>query len=147
MLSSRYAVTGIDFSEVQIEAARENVPEASFLYADLIQIDFPPVSFDGVTAFYSIIHVPRDEHGPLFERIARWLVPGGPFLATLGSGDDPDWLGEWLGQPMFFSGFDADTSRRLIKAANFELLFDDVVDTPEPEGPVPFLWVLAKRRA
>jgi cyclopropane fatty-acyl-phospholipid synthase-like methyltransferase len=146
MLASHFAVTGVDFSEVQLDAARHNVPEASFLHADLTQIDFPPESFAGVTAFYSIIHVPRDEHGPLFERVARWLVPGGLFLATLGSGDDPDWLGEWLGQPMFFSGHDADTNRRLLKAASFELLIDDIIDTPEPEGPMPFLWILAQRR-
>jgi cyclopropane fatty-acyl-phospholipid synthase-like methyltransferase len=147
ILASRFAVTGVDFSEVQLEAARRNVPEASFLHADLTQIDFPPESFDGVTAFYSIIHVPRDEHGPLFERVARWLVPGGLFLATLGSGDDPDWMGEWLGQPMFFSSHDADGNRRLLTATNFDLLIDDVMETPEPEGPVPFLWVLAQRRA
>jgi cyclopropane fatty-acyl-phospholipid synthase-like methyltransferase len=146
MLASRFVVTGVDFSEVQLEAARRNVPAASFIHADLAQIDFPPESFDGVTAFYSVIHVPRDEHGPLFERVARWLVPGGLFLATLGSGDDPDWMGEWLGQPMFFNSHDADTSRRLLKAANFELLIDEIIDTPEPEGPASFLWILAQRR-
>ena len=145
-LASRFAVTGVDISEAQIEAARRNVPEASFLHADLAEIDFPPGSFEGVTAFYSISHVPRDEHGSLFERIARWLVPGGLFLATLGSGDSPDWIGDWLGQPMFFSSYDADANRRLLAGANFELLIDEVADTLEPEGPVPFLWVLAQRR-
>ena len=29
--------------------------------------------------------------------------------------------------------------------AGFELLADEVVDTLEPEGPVPFLWVLGRR--
>ena len=60
---------------------------------------------------------------------------------------DPGWTGEWLGQPMFFSSHDADGNRRLLSAANFDVLIDDVMDTPEPEGPAPFLWVLAKRRA
>ena len=84
-----------------------------------------------MTAFYSIIHVPRDEQPHLFERVSRWLVPGGLFLATLGAGDDPDWFGEWLGQPMFFSSHDADGNRRLLRAANFDLLIDDVIETPE----------------
>jgi len=110
------------------------------------RLDFPFASFDGVTAFYAISHVPRDEHGALFERIARWLVPGGLFLATLGSNDGPDWLGEWLGHPMFFSSFDAETNRRLLTAAQFDLLVDEVIETLEPEGPTPFLWVLACRR-
>ena len=147
LLADRFEVTGVDISEVQLEAARRNVPEASFVHDDFLHVDFRPGSFDGVTAFYSIIHVPRDEHPHLFERVCRWLVPGGLFLATLGAGDDPKWIGEWLGRPMFFSSHDADGNRRFLKSANFDLLIDDVVETPEPEGPMPFLWVLARRRA
>ncbi|MDQ6796055.1 MAG: methyltransferase domain-containing protein [Chloroflexota bacterium] len=145
MLATHFKVTGVDMSETQLEAARRNVPGASFVRADITQVDFPPESFDGVTAFYAISHVPRDEHGPLFERIARWIEPGGLFLATLGAGDSPDWIGEWLGGQMFFSNHDAETNRRLLKAANFELLIAEIIETPEPEGPVPFLWVLAQR--
>ena len=145
-LASRFDVTGVELSGVQLDAARRNVPEASCLHGDFAEIDFPPGSFEGVTAFYSVSHVPRDEHGPLFDRIGRWLVPGGLFLATLGSSDDPGWSGQWLGVPMFFSSHDAEANRRLLAAANFELLVDEIIDTPEPEGPVPFLWVLAHRR-
>ena len=147
LLADRFEVVGVDVSEVQLDAARRNVPEASFVRADLMHVELPAESFEGVTAFYSIIHVPRDEHPRLFERVARWLVPGGLFLATLGAGDDPDWIGEWLGQSMFFSSHDADGNRRLLTATNFDLLIDDVMVTPEPEGPQPFLWVLAQRRA
>ena len=143
-LASRFAVTGIDISGVQIEAARLSVPEAIFVQADLTAVDFPAGSFDGVTALYAISHVPRDEHAALFVRVARWLVPGGLFLATLGVDDDPDWTGEWLGQSMFFSSHDAPTSRRFLAAAGFELLIDEVVETVEPEGAVPFLWILAR---
>jgi cyclopropane fatty-acyl-phospholipid synthase-like methyltransferase len=146
-LADRFEVTGVDFSETQLDAARRNVPEASFDRADITHVDFAPGSFDGVTAFYSIIHVPREEHGPLFQRVSRWLVPGGLFLATLSATDDPGWNGDWLGQPMFFSGYEADVNRELVAAANFELLIDDVLETPEPEGPASFLWVLAQRRA
>lgn len=145
-LVRRFVVSGVDISKAQVEAARRNVPEASFIHADAAQIDFPAGSFDGVTAFYAISHLPRDEHGRLFERIARWLVPGGLFLATLGANDSPDWIGEWLGRPMFFSAYDADANRRLLTDVGFELLIDDVLETLEPDGPVPFLWVLAASR-
>ena len=40
MLASCFKVTGVDISEAQLEAARRNVPEASFLRADLAEIDF-----------------------------------------------------------------------------------------------------------
>ncbi len=143
LLASRFSVTGVDISEGQVEAARRNVPEASFVHADLAELDVPPGSFDGVTALYAISHVPREEHADLFRRVARWLGPGGLFLATLGASDSPDWTGEWLGRPMFFSAYDAGINRKLLLDAGFRLLIDEVVLSQEPEGPVPFLWVLA----
>jgi hypothetical protein len=72
-------------------------------------------------------------------------VPGGRLLAVLGSTDSPDWIGEWLGQPMFFSSHAADVNRRLLAAAGLEVLVDEIVETEEPEGSVPFQWVIARR--
>ena len=45
-------------------------------------LDFKPETFDAVVSFYSIIHVPREEHLALIDKIALWLKPGGSFLAT-----------------------------------------------------------------
>lgn len=146
-LAERFAVTGVDISNAQIDAARRNVPKATFMHADMAEIDFASASFDGVTAFHAISHLPRDEHGRLFDRLSRWLTPGGLLLATLGASDSPDWIGDWLGRPMFFSSFDAAANRRLLEGAGFRLLIDEVLETIEPEGPVSFLWVLARTRA
>ena len=145
-LAERFAVTGVDISPRQIAAARLNVPSATFILGDLAEVAFADGSFDGVTALYSISHVPREEHADLFRRIAGWLRPDGLFLAALGALDSPDWTGDWLSTPMFFSSFDADTNRQLVIDAGFDLPVAAVIDTPEPEGPVPFLWVLGRRR-
>jgi SAM-dependent methyltransferase len=143
-LARTFRVTGVDLSEAQIEQARQNVPEATFVVGDLTAVEFEPASFDGVVALYSITHVPRAEHPGLFATIARWLRPGGWLLASLGATDDPGWTGDWLGVPMFFSAWDAVTNRRLLRAAGFVLEVDDVRTTREPDGEVAFLWVLAR---
>lgn len=49
-LAARFDVTGVDVSAAQIEAACRDVPQASFILADLARVDFPAGSFDGVTA-------------------------------------------------------------------------------------------------
>jgi ubiquinone/menaquinone biosynthesis C-methylase UbiE len=144
-LAETFDVTGVDVSAVQLEIARRNVPRATFIQGDMASIAFPAQSFNAVTAFYSLIHVPRDEHAPTFRRIAHWLRSGGVFLAALSATDSPDWTGEWLGQQMFFSGFDAATNRKLLIDAGFELLIDEEVEIAEPEGPARFLWVLGRR--
>jgi hypothetical protein len=89
--------------------------------------------------------VPRDRHPDLFARIRRWLRPGGLFLASLSHLGGPDRTYEWLGVDMFFSGFDAETNRRLIREAGFELVVDELVWMREPEGDAAFLWVLARK--
>jgi SAM-dependent methyltransferase len=144
-LSHRSTVTGVDVSAAQIELARRNAPDARFLLGDLATVDFDAASFEAVLALYSLSHLPREEHEAIFRRVAGWLRPGGWFLAVLGADDAPDWTGEWLGVPMFFSAWDADTNRRLLREAGFRLEIGEIRTTREPEGDVSFLWVLGRR--
>lgn len=143
-LSKKFEVTGIDASISQIEMARRNVPDATFIHADFGAAEFPEGSFGGVCALYAISHVPREQHADLFARIRTWLAPGGSFVATLGATDSPDWIGDWLGVPMFFSSYDAATNQVLLGRAGLDIVFAEVLDTMEPAGPVPFLWVMAQ---
>ena len=113
--------------------------------ADFADLEIPPGTFDAVTAFYSIVHVPRKDHPALFGKILGWLKPGGLFLASLGAGGSEDWTGEWLGVEMFFSSHDAKTNRRLLRESGFCLILDEVVTMKEPEGDSTFLWVLAEK--
>jgi SAM-dependent methyltransferase len=142
-LARRCRLTGVDLSEEQLRRARARVPAASFVHGDLTSIAFGPGSLDAVCAFYVLNHVPRDLLPALFERVHTWLRPGGLFLATLGAGDIEGWQGEWLGVPMYFSGYDPAHNRRLL--SSFELVADEVVTITEPEGDVSFHWVLARR--
>jgi SAM-dependent methyltransferase len=146
-LAERFRVVGADISDVQIGLARENVPTANFLRADLLDLAFPDGTFDGVVAFYSISHIPREEHPQLFSRIKRWLRPGGMFLASLGAGDISGWTGEWLGVPMFFSSHDAETNRRALAEAGLEIVHAEAVTMREPEGDATFLWVICRVEA
>jgi SAM-dependent methyltransferase len=146
-MAERYEVVGVDISSEQIRRARRNVPGATFTCADFSELDFAPGSFDGVTAFYSVAHVPRELHADLFFRIARWLRSGGLLLGSLGAHDGAGWVGEWLGAETFFSSHDAEANSQILRRAGFSLLVDEVVTMREPEEEVDFHWVLAQRSA
>lgn len=146
-LADRFDVVGVDISEQQLRLARTTLPEATFVRADFVDLDFPAETFDAVIAFYSIVHAPRKEHPALLGRIRQWLKPGGHFLASMSHGGGPDRIEEWLGVDMFFSGFDSETNRSLVRDAGFDLLSDDVVWMQEPGIEVAFLWVLARKPA
>jgi SAM-dependent methyltransferase len=143
LLAERGDVVGVDLSSSQLELARQNVRNARFMKADMTAIELPPASFDAVTAFYSIAHVPRGQHGLLFRRIATWLRPGGHLLASLGCGGDDGTVDDWLGTPMFFSSHDTQTNRRLLAEAGLTILVDEAVTMQEPEGSAIFQWVIA----
>jgi ubiquinone/menaquinone biosynthesis C-methylase UbiE len=85
MLSERFQVTGVDFSEAQVDLATQNVPNAQFLCEDMTKLDFPEDTFDGITSYYAIIHIPREEHQKLLANFYRILKPGGLALLCLGA--------------------------------------------------------------
>lgn len=55
LVEQGFEVTGVDISEGMLKLAKKNVPEANYVKSSMTEIDFPDNSFDGLTAFYSII--------------------------------------------------------------------------------------------
>ena len=142
-LAERFAVTGVDISTEQLRRARRLVPAARFVHADMAAFDPGERSVDGVTACYSLTHLPADRQPALLSRIASWLRPGGVVLASLGTGGG-DWSGDWLGVPMFFSSIDPHAARGALTAAGLAIEIDETVTIREPEGDATFLWVMAR---
>jgi ubiquinone/menaquinone biosynthesis C-methylase UbiE len=146
-LAKRHRVTGVDISAAQIELARHHVPEASFIHADYTDLDVAPRSVDAVVAILTLTHVPREEHQDLLARMAGWLRDGGFLLCSLGVDDAAGSIeDDWLGVPMFFSSFDADTNRSLVADAGLDAVHDEIVAMQEEGyGEARFLWVLAEK--
>ena len=137
-------VTGIDLSPKHIAIARMNVPSASYREGDLLHAVLPEGRFDGVVSLYAIFHIPRSEHADLFVRINRLLKPNGLLLATLGTSDSA--YGEeanWAGARMAWSSYDAETYRRLLAAASFDII--EAAFEGQPGDVEHHFWVLARK--
>jgi SAM-dependent methyltransferase len=147
-LARRFAVTAVDISARQVALAQRNAPTATVLHADMAALSFPPESFDGVIALYSIIHLPRAEHAPLLRSIATWLRPGGLLIATMGVNDMAAGTeDDWLGAPMFWSGFDSATNEALVRESGLRILSAREEAADEDGRPVWFLWIVAEKPA
>lgn len=145
MLSRHFDVTGVDFSEGQIARARRLVPNARFICQDMTEMDFPDAAFDGVVSYYAIIHIPRDEHPALLRNIHRMLKPGGLALLCMGAEDLPAATEEdFLGAPMYWSHYDAETNLRMLQECGFSVVWArQVGDTLG--GDAEHLFVLAQK--
>ena len=122
-LARRHDVTGVDLSGEMVARARINVPEATFIQADIMTLDFAPASFDTVVSFYAIFHIPREEHAELFRRIHCWLKPGGYLLATLSDLDEPTCTeDDFFGVTMVWSNYSMREYRVMLAQTGFELV-------------------------
>jgi ubiquinone/menaquinone biosynthesis C-methylase UbiE len=143
VLSENFDITGVDFSEKQIEIAMKNVPNATFICQDMTQLDFPAQSFDGICSYYAIIHIPRNEHRALLENFYRVLKPGGITLLCLGADDVPDDTHSFHNTQMYWSHFDAATYKLMLKEIGFSILSSKIVPDETYNGE--HLFVLAQK--
>ncbi len=146
MLSEHFDVTGVDFSEAQIELAKKHVPNGNFICQDMTRLDFPENTFDGICSYYAIIHIPREEHQPLLTNFHRMLKPGGLALLCLGAEDLVDDIDEnYLGTRMYWSHYDTDTYSKMLKQCGFAIIWSKQVADESCEGS-GHLFVLVQKQ-
>lgn len=122
-LAYHAAVTGVDISAEQIRRARNQVPIGRFIHSDIMALEFPPAMFDAVVAFYSLFHLPREEHPELLRRIHTWLKPGGYLLATVTQVAEEAYTeDDFFGVTMYWSNYGLADYRRLLTTLGFAVL-------------------------
>jgi len=140
LVKKRFAVFGVDLSSSMIMLAKKNVPEAKFSVGNMLNLKFPKLYFDGITAFYSIIHVPREKHLFVFKEFYRVLKPSGLILVCLGV---KAWqgFGEYHGEKMFWSHYGPKRSLKIIKDSGFEIISEDIIK----DGNEYHYWIIARK--
>lgn len=145
LLSSTFKVTGVDFSESQIERAKRNVPEATFICQDMTALEFPEGCFDAICSYYAIIHIPREEHPALFRKFHRILKAFGLALLCVGAEDLQDDIDEnYLGTRMYWSHYDAGTYLTMLQECGFRIVWSKRVADETCSG-AGHLFVLAQK--
>ena len=146
MLAEHFDVTGVDFSEAQIELARKNIPNAKFIYEDLTRVYFPEGTFDGICSYYAIIHIPREEHKSILTNFNLMLKTGGVALVCLGAEHLIDDLDDnYLGTQMYWSHFDSKTYLEMLKEIGFSIIWSKYVKDEICEG-AGHLFVLVQKK-
>ncbi|QIX02395.1 hypothetical protein AMS68_007912 [Peltaster fructicola] len=152
-LTERVAeVVANDYSEKQIELAKQNAPKAKLIHGDMAQLEFEPESFDAIVAFYSFFHLPKEAHQPLLKKIHSWLKKDGLLMYTH-SVEDKEYNSSFLGVDTFFGSFGVDGNVKLAEDSGFEIIQaevraqGDVADPDDPDNGVSFLWIFAKKKS
>ena len=93
-------VVGVDLSSEMISQARRLNPDIVFHQGDMTHLDIPDGAWGGIAAFYSIIHIPREQIATCFRELWRVLRDRGVLLLSFHIGDQTVHLDEWWGHPV-----------------------------------------------
>jgi ubiquinone/menaquinone biosynthesis C-methylase UbiE len=148
LASNFRTVIANDISTAQIDLAKKhlNSNNVQFMSGDMTKLIFESSHFEVVVAFYSIIHLPKQEQIDMFKKVWSWLKPGGYLLCNLGTTEDPGGARTWLGDTqMYWSGFDADQYHQILTERGFCSINTEIITDNEDGKLVPFLWVLAQK--
>lgn len=72
-----------DFSKEMMKKALEYFPDLPYILDDMLNIEqhFESDTFDGIIAFYSLFHIPREDLNNVFASINRLLKNNGIFVS------------------------------------------------------------------
>lgn len=121
LAESGFTVTGIDISESLLQKAIErNIPNTTLYLCDFIDFE-PSERFDGIIAFDSFFHFPKDKQAEIYSRVANWMNMGGYLLFTHGN-KEGEISGEMFEETFYYSCLDTQTVHELLSESGFEIV-------------------------
>ena len=145
------AACGIDLSPELVKQAQTLNPDVPFSQGSMTALTtVEDGAFGGIAAFYSIIHVPRDEIGTALRELYRVLTPGGTLLVTFHIGSEVRHFDEWWGQEvnLDFQFFEREEMKTWLTDAGFGL--EEVIERdsyPEVEVATRRAYIFARKAA
>lgn len=98
-------VFGIDLSPEMVGLARCLNPDIAFRQGDMLSLEKEDNSWGGIAAFYSIIHIPREQVVNALGELKRVLKPGGLLLLSFHIGDEHMHIDELWGEEVSIDFF------------------------------------------
>ena len=135
-----FSVTGVDESSEMLKFARQTVPEAELIHADIVAVELTD-TFDAAVAWDSMFHVGRKHHAAIYRKLANAVREGARLLLSVGGSapaeDDSvhGFTSEMYGQTFYYSGFAPEVARKLIEASGFGIELWEV-DDPTSRGHI-----------
>lgn len=145
-------VFGCDLSPEMVAVARAHNPSIAFEVQDMRDLRLPHNTLRGVAAFYTLIHIRREQMADVLTNIKNTLAPGGLLLASFHLEDD-NWrdkrLTEWWGYEVSadFFFFRREEIEHFFDVAGFDIqLFAIRKPYPDAEAQTKRAYVMAAKK-
>jgi SAM-dependent methyltransferase len=98
-------IFGVDMSPGMLAVARRSHPDLEYTRGYLAALPVADGALTGLVAWYSIIHTPPEQLGPVFAEFRRVLRPGGELLLAFQAGDERLRLHQAYGHPISLDAY------------------------------------------
>jgi cyclopropane fatty-acyl-phospholipid synthase-like methyltransferase len=153
LVKSKLQVTGVDISKEQIDLAKQYIPGAAFIQANMFSTDFEAEvggtsSFDSVIAMYSFFHIPLHLQDEMLAKMIAWLKPGGILFFNHNADEGENFYQDWMGAPMFScsSGVEGMRLKLAQHGDSVNVLEDRIIAEPVGKNKAMFHYTLLQKR-
>jgi SAM-dependent methyltransferase len=129
-----YSVVGLDRTSALLLAGRRRYPSLPLVRADLRNLPFQAMSFDGLWAAASLMHLPKPEACRILADLYKLVRPGGLFAATVTYGVKSRLVTDGWVPGRYFARWKKDELARAVRRAGWTILELKVVTNRERKG-------------
>lgn len=126
MASQGFKVIGVDLSEEMLELAKQKFPQIDFRKQDIRKLNFPPNSFAGILAAYSLIHISKKDILALLKKLCQILKKDGAIYIALQEGKSEETFVSTPFKPdqkLFLNVITFDEIKSLLVKAKFSIIY------------------------
>jgi ubiquinone/menaquinone biosynthesis C-methylase UbiE len=148
LVSAGCEVVCLDISARMLEIAQANVPGAEFVLGDVLDLPREAGRYDGATAFFSLLHLPRAKLRDALGLLRDILVPRGLLALAMVEADVDDVPIPFLGSRIRVTGLLRDELRAVLLESGFAIELEWTMSyAPETSeaGPEIQLFFLCRR--
>lgn len=129
-----YRVVGVDRTSALLSAGRRRYRSLPLVRADLRQLPFHAMSFDGLWAAASLMHLPKPEARRILADLCKLVRPGGLFAATVTYGMKSRLVTDGWVPGRYFARWKKDELARVVRRAGWTIIELKVVANRERKG-------------
>ena len=129
-----YRIVGVDRTSALLSAGRRRYPSLPLVRADLRDLPFQAMSFDGLWAAASLMHFPKPDARRILADLYKLVRPGSLFAATVTYGVTSRLVTDGWVPGRYFARWRKDELARAVRRAGWTILELNVVNNRERKG-------------
>jgi SAM-dependent methyltransferase len=129
-----YRVVGVDRTSALLSAGRCRYPSLPLVRADLRDLPFQAMSFDGLWAAASLMHLPKPDARRILADLCKLVRPGGLFAATVTYGVKSRLVTDGWVPGRYFARWKKEELARAVRRAGWKILELKIITNRERKG-------------